>query len=469
MTSSIKGRLVLWIFTFISLLLIIIGASLFYNIKQAIFTSIDNSLDSKIEIVAGLLHFEEGKVEFELSEFISGEYAVPGSGRYYKVVMDEKVFAASPSLMNDDYDFTSGKRDMRKGAAGDLAYTSIGPGKERIRVMQHDFEFIGKPTTVFLGESIEVSLAAIGRIRIFLIIAIPVSIVITGLISSWIVNRSLMPLTLFSGAVSRITHENLNERVISGHHTEELAGLAEAFNAMLDRLQKAFEVEKRIISDASHELKTPLSVIRTQCDVVLQRSRTVEEYIEAIRTIKISGESMSRLVNDLLSLARLDSGLLLSAEFQKLTLNRCLEEAVNAMNVLAEKNNVQINSAFSENISIMGVKERLTEAFLNIIENAVRYNRPGGSVDIELSGNDNYAEVLIKDTGAGIKEDDLKRIFKRFYRADPSRTTGGTGLGLSIAKAIVEAHDGTIKAESRIGEGSRFVINFPLDLFLRKT
>ncbi len=230
---------------------------------------------------------------------------------------------------------------------------------------------------------------------------------------------------------------------------------------MLDRLQNAFEVEKRIISDSSHELKTPLSVIKTQCEVILQRSRTKEEYIEALETIMSSDDSMSRLVNDLLSLARLDSGLLSSTEFQEVQLNRCIEEAVNVVKILAEKTNVQINSEFSESINIIGARERLTEIFLNIIENAVRYNRQGGHVDIELSRNANYAEIVIKDTGMGIEENALKKIFDRFYRADPARTTGGTGLGLSITKSIIEAHDGKIKAESTIGEGSRFIINLP--------
>lgn len=460
--NSIKARLVLWIFAFISLLLVVIGASVFYNVKQAIFTSIDNSLDSKIEIVAGLLHFEEGKAEFELSEYISGEYAVPRSGRYYKVVIDGKVFAASPSLMNNEYDLTSGKTDIVKGSAGNLAYTAVGPGRERIRVMQHDLEFVGKQATVFLGESIEQSLSAIDRIKLFLLITIPASILIAGLISLWIITRSLMPLTLFSNAVSRITHKNLNERVMAGHHTSELSSLAGSFNAMLDRLQNAFETEKRIISDASHELKTPLTVIKAQCDVILQRSRTAEEYIEAISTIRTSGDSMSRLVNDLLSLARLDSGMLSSAEFKEVPLKICLEDAVRMVKVPAEKKDIRLTSSYSEDINVTGIKERLTEAFLNIIENAVRYNRPGGSVDIRLSGKNNYAEVVIKDTGPGIEADDLKRIYERFYRADQARTSGGTGLGLSIAKAIIEAHGGIIKAESKKGEGCSFYINIPL-------
>ncbi len=460
--NSIKGRLFIWLFAFISILLITVGISMYFKVRNAIFTSIDQSLNSEMAIVAGLLHFENEKIEFELSEVVSGEYVTPGSGHYYQVVLDGKTFAASQSLVDNEYDFTLRRTEIYNEDSGDIAYTSVGPAHETVRVMQHDFELLGIHASLFLAESIEESLATIERIKLFLFITIPVSIMLTGLISLLIVKQSLRPIDLFSGRVRNITHKNLNERIDSNRQTEELTRLAESFNEMLDRLQKAFEVEKRIISDASHELKTPLSVIKTQCDVILQRSRTPEEYIEAIDTVKSSGDSMSRLVNDLLSVARLDSGLLRSAEFQEVKLNRCLEEAVSVVKLLAEKNNVQINSALSESISIMGVKDRLTEAFLNIIENAVRYNRHGGTVDIAVSGNDNYVEILIQDTGTGIEENHLKRIFERFYRADPARSTEGTGLGLSITKAIIEAHGGAIKAESKIGEGTRFIINFSL-------
>ncbi len=444
------------------MLLITVGLSLYFEVKNAVFTSIDQSLNSEIKLVEGLLHFEDGKIEFELSEVVAGEYVIPGSGHYYKVMLDGQVFAASPSLVDNKYDFALTRAEMTNEGIGNVAYTSVGPAQETVRVLQHDFDFLGKPASIFLAESIEDSLRTIEKIKLYLFITILVSIMITGLISLLIVKQSLRPIELFSGRVKNITHKNLNERIDTKKQTEELTRLAESFNAMLDRLQKAFEVEKRIISDASHELKTPLSVIKTQCEVILQRSRTKEEYIEALETIMSSGNSMSKLVNDLLSLARLDSGLLSSAGFQEVSLNRCLEEAVSVVNVLAEKSNIHINSTLSENISIMGGKERLTEAFLNIIENAVRYNRQGGSVDIELSRNDNYAEVVIKDTGTGIEEEDLGKIFERFYRADSARTTGGTGLGLNIAKAIVEAHDGKIKAESTVGEGSRFVIKLPI-------
>lgn len=459
--NSIKGRLVLWIFTFISVLLIIIGVSIYYKVKNAIFTSIDNSLDSKIEIVTGLLHYEEGEIEFELSEFVSGSYAVPRSGAYYKVLLDGEVFAASPSLADDTYDFVPDRSGMSGEDPVDVAFTAVGPGDERVRVMKHEFDFLGRQAAVYLAESIEESLYVIERIRLFLIFTVPLSILLAGLVSMFIVKRSLTPLSLFSGAVRQITHENLNERIEASVQTNELKDLAASFNGMLDRLQKAFEVEKRIISDASHELKTPLSVIRTQCDIILRRSRTADEYIEAVETIKESGMSMNRLVNDLLSLARLDSGLLIPEKFSDFAFNECIEDAAALVALPAEKRGVRIITDLRSGAAVSGEKEKLTEAILNIIENAVKYNKEGGSVVISASLDDKEAMVRIEDTGMGIAEDERDRIFERFYRADRSRSTEGTGLGLSISKAVIEAHNGRIEVSGSPGKGSCFTVIIP--------
>lgn len=460
--NSIKGRLVIWIFTFISVLLITIGVSIFLKVENAIFTSIDNSLDSKIEIVTGLLHYEEGQIEFELSEYVSGSYAVPRSGSYYKVLLDGAVFAVSPSLVDAAYEFGPDRSGISGGNPVDAAYTAAGPGDEHVRVMRHEFDFLGRRAVVYLAESIEDSLHVIEMVRLFLIVTIPLSILLAGLVSMLIVQRSLMPLGLLSGSIRKITHENLNERIETSAQTNELKDLAASFNGMLDRLQKAFEVEKRIISDASHELKTPLSVIRTQCDIILQRSRTAEEFIEAIETIKESGMSMSRLVNDLLALARLDSGLLTPEKFSEFSLNECIEEATALVALLAEKRGVRITTDLRADVKVSGNKEKLTEAVLNMIENAVKYNNEGGSVIITASADDKEAMVRIQDTGMGIKESELHLIFERFYRADISRSTEGTGLGLSIAKAIVEAHNGCIEVSSSAGKGSIFTVSIPL-------
>ena len=255
-----------------------------------------------------------------------------------------------------------------------------------------------------------------------------------------------------------------SERLDQRTTVEELTVLADSFNEMLDRLQRAFENERRLISDASHELKTPVSVIKAQCDVVFQRDRTKDEYLEALRTIRTASNGIVKLVRDLLTLARLDSGLFSSADFRMVSLGECVGRAVAALSPLAERRAIRLETSLNEGLTLLGDSERLTEVLLNIIENAVRYNRDGGLVEITSWERSDRVGVEIRDTGVGIGSDELERIFERFYRTTASRSVEGTGLGLSIARCIVEAHGGEIRVESEPGIGSCFSVSLPRKL-----
>ena len=155
-----------------------------------------------------------------------------------------------------------------------------------IRVLQHDLTAFGSAFSVFAAESLSTSIEMMYRFRHFLLIIIPSGILVVSFVGLWLAKRSLIPIEVFSARVRTITHRTLGERIYAETETRELRGLADSFNEMLDRLQKVFDSMRRLIGDASHELKTPVSVIRTQCDVVLQKERTSEEYIEAVNTLR---------------------------------------------------------------------------------------------------------------------------------------------------------------------------------------
>jgi heavy metal sensor kinase len=461
--GSIKGRLLLWLFSFASLLLIALGFFLYNKIGDIVISSVDDILHSQTQLIVGLLHEEDGGINLELSEVISGEYSIPRSGHYYKVLINGEPAAISHSLVSSEFNLASGKIVSGDEKLGEKIYLSVGPDNEPLRVLQHDLDFMGQPVSIFTAESLRESLSMINRFRYFLFIIIPLSILTGGLVSLWITKKSLDPLSIFSSKIETITHKTLNERIETEAEARELIGIASSFNKMLERLQSAFDAEKRLIADASHELKTPLSVIKTKCDVLLQKDRTTDEYTAALNTIRHTSDTMKKIVEDMLSLARLDSGILSSGSFQMIPIKNILEKAVQLAGVLAGKTGVKINPRFrdAEDMDITGDQNTLTEAFLNVIENAVRYNKPGGAVDVALSKNRGHITVMIKDTGSGIRRDDMDRIFDRFYRSDVSRSVEGSGLGLSIAKAIIEAHNGGIKAESEAGHGSCFTIILP--------
>lgn len=462
MLGSIKGRLFLLFFIFSSLALLTIGFFMHYEIKKVVLDSVDHTLHSKIQMVTGLIHEEHGTIELELSEVISGEYSIPRSGHYYKVIMDGKVLAASPSLVDENYDLTSGNLEYEDREAKERIFTSTGPDEEPIRVLQHDLNLLGRSFSIFVAESLAESLTMIENFKRFLLFVIPAGILSVTLWGLWITRQSLRPLENFSSRIKIITHKNMNKRIDAEKEVRELRTLARSFDEMLDRLQQAFEAQKRLISDASHELKTPVSVIKTHCDVMLQKERTADELLEVLKKIKAVSDNMGRLIKDLLTLARLDSGILAPGDFKRFSINECVHQAIELTTPMALRKSIIIKDLLSNDIHIIGDKDKITEAILNILENAINYNKENGTVEITSSVDNNWAKISIKDTGIGIKKEELERIFERFFRSDGVRSKEGTGLGLSIAKAIIEAHRGTIQVESEYGKGSCFILMLPL-------
>jgi heavy metal sensor kinase len=459
--GSIKGRLFFWSLLITSAVMIVLGISIYLEIRESILHSVADTLHSKIQILKGLLHERQGMVELELAEVVSGAYSVPRSGHYYKVMVGGDVLAASPSLTEEDFDLDTGELVSRDDALQETVYLSLGPAHEPIMVVRHDFLLFDKPATVYAAQSLEESMQMIYKFRAILFIAISLNILVLAFAGFWIARRSLSPLARFSDRIEKITHKTMGERIDPEFQVDEVRDVARSFNAMLDRLQDAFEAEKRLVADASHELKTPLAVIKAQCDVLLQRERTKEEYAAALSKIKGTSDTMKKLIDDMLSLTRLDSGSLSSSGFRDVSLSECIDRAVKFTEFMAEEKRISINKNMPEDICIRGDQDALTEVFLNIIENAVKYSPAENTVEIIAASDGREASVEIRDHGAGIKREHLERVFDRFYRGDTSRGSQGTGLGLSIAKAIAEAHGGMISVKSESGKGSSFFITLP--------
>uniref|UniRef100_UPI00405727EF sensor histidine kinase n=1 Tax=Candidatus Electronema sp. TaxID=2698783 RepID=UPI00405727EF len=464
MLRSIKGRLLLWIFCSVSVLFCAFGWALHLKLHYLIEDSIDRTIHSSLQLVKGLVHTHDGKsIQCESNEFVHGDYVVPDSGHYYKVFVDGELVGYSFSLVDKDFDLSPGEPIFHNAKAQEWVYETEGPNGEPLRVIRHDFVYMDKPIQVIAAENMAESLDMIHRLTIFFMIVMPLVIFAIGLTSLAIASLSLRPLHDFSAALEKISHKNLEERIETGRQTVELRRLAEKFNALLERLQQAFEAEKNLLGNAAHELKTPLAVIRAECDIALQKPRSAEEHQESLQEIRSVSEAMLDQVNGLLTLARLDSGMLDASAFQPVSLKDCIADAARLAEPLAKQKNVLLNASLNGGgLVVSGDKDTLTEAVLNVIENGVKYNHPGGFVAVELRRREDRAEIVVSDTGIGISEEDNARIFDRFYRAASARSMEGSGLGLSIVKAVMQAHQGEILAEEQSGGGSRFVLSLPL-------
>ncbi len=277
----------------------------------------------------------------------------------------------------------------------------------------------------------------------------------------WVSSRIVGPIAAITATASRISATNLSERIEARGVERELEQLANVLNATFGRLESAFAQLTRFTADASHELRTPLAVLRSQAELALSRPRAPEEYRETVEACLKAALRMTNLVEGLLTLARADAGRL-ELRTAPVDLVAVVQEALAQARPLAEDRQVALAATVSPAV-VKGDAAMLARVVGNLLENAIRYNRPGGRVNVELVEADGEAVLRVQDDGVGIPAEDQPRVFERFFRVDKarSRAMGGSGLGLAICKAIVEAHGGSVTFESRLGESTTFRVRLP--------
>lgn len=243
---------------------------------------------------------------------------------------------------------------------------------------------------------------------------------------------------------------------------DELTLLGDEFNALTERLQNSENKRHQFVSDASHELKTPLASIKLLSDSILQNDMDMATVKEFVGDIGNEADRLNRMSTKLLSLTRIDSQVDNDCEIVEIA--PTVEKVIKMLSIIAEKNSVTISTELTDNCPILIMEDDLYQIIFNLVENGIKYNRVGGSLHIEATRDRENAVLRIKDTGVGIPEDSISHLFERFYRVDKARArkSGGSGLGLSIVRNMVERNGGTICVSSVFGEGSVFTVTFPI-------
>jgi len=243
---------------------------------------------------------------------------------------------------------------------------------------------------------------------------------------------------------------------------DELTVLGNEFNDLISRLQISEKKRSQFVSDASHELKTPLASIKLLSDTILQNdmdASTVKEFVEDIGQ---EAERLNRMSQKLLTLSRIEGQS--DGNCEIIFISPTVDRVVRMLSVIADESQIQISCDLKSDSSILILEDDLYQIIFNLVENGIKYNRHGGILHVSLSRDEENAVISVHDTGMGISEEALEHIFERFYRVDKarSRSTGGSGLGLAIVKNLVERNGGSIRAESKLGEGTRFLVTFPI-------
>jgi heavy metal sensor kinase len=304
---------------------------------------------------------------------------------------------------------------------------------------------------------------ALDRFRLIEKEFLPLLALLAGLLGYWLSGRALAPVNKIIHSAERIDLRNLRERVEVPKAHDELRRLSETVNAMLARIETSVARITQFTADASHDLRTPLSLVRTHAELALRRPRTEAEYRASLSKILIATDQTTQLVDQLLTLARADAGAA-QLHFQEQDLSAILRAAALNAGEMCEAKGLRFTANIAEGpIHVRGDAQALERLFLCILENAVKYT-PTGEVSLHAEVQNGSISVAIRDTGLGIAEKDLPHIFDRFYRADQARSVEvrGSGLGMAIARWIAETHQGTITAASEVGKGSTFEVRLPV-------
>ena len=298
----------------------------------------------------------------------------------------------------------------------------------------------------------------------------------------WLANRAMHPVKIITRAAHEISETDLNRR-LNLHSPDELGELADTFDQMLAKLNAAFNRQRQFTADASHELRTPLTIVNLEAERALSSRHSSDEYQQALEVIQSENEFMIRLVNDLMTLARMDAGQAV-LQPEVLDLSDVALEVVERLAPLAVRNNIKITTGELPELVINGDRQFLSQMLSNLVENAIKYTRGQEKrVYVETgcrnSGNGAQAWVQVSDNGPGITPEHLQHIFDRFYQVDKARTHGtaegdstttetespsGSGLGLSIVQWIVQAHGGQVSVKSEAGKGSTFEVSLPMEI-----
>lgn len=447
----LKLKLTLWYVLLLTIVITIFSVVTYLSLEKMIIINEDTILKTQVQQISSVLDIENGKIKsgdepfYANTDFYGALYSYPDLN-----LIESNIPSRILGQYTTNTDFI-----------GKYQTVILPEGKLRVysAPVYYDNKIIG---IIVIAQSLNLMDIAMKNLFGIFTIIIPILIGIAILGGIIISNKALKPISHMTKVAREISVGDLSKRLNLPYTNDEIGNLAQTFDMMIEKLENSFKRQKQFTHDASHELRTPIAVIQTQAESALNGTGTKEEYKKALQVILEEAKHMSKLVHDLLFLARSDS----NAEkltIENLNFSELIEGIVNELAPLAENNGLILKIIKNDPSYIRGDQTRIIQLFYNLIDNAIKYTPAGGKVEISVENAGKFIKTSIKDTGMGIPEEHLPHIFERFYRVDKARTrkSGGSGLGLSICQWIVNAHGGKIEVESCEGKGATFVVWLP--------
>lgn len=457
MTLPIRIRLTVWYFAVLAVVLSAFGVSAYVEMRHSIRQTVDEELQIRAEGVHQLIEraIQRG-AEDDLQEGLR-EHTELRQGGALLQVSDERGNWIYRSPVMRDYGVPRPSTIPRRA-------TEFMGKDVPLRIWTLKVNVGGEAYIIQSAFEMDDFYEALDHFALLLFVSIPTLLLCAAAGGYWISTRALAPVDQITQTARTISAQNLSSRLVVPKTGDELQRLSETLNGMLERLESAFKKITQFTADASHELRTPVAVMRTRTELSLRKARSAEEYRDVIAEVLAELEKTSALIEQLMFLARADSGAE-TLRFTPTNVAEVLREACHQGSALAEAKQIAFQEEISgESMWVKGDTSSLRRLFLILIDNAVKYTPANGQVEVSLHRNDGFAVAEVRDTGIGIAEADLPSVFERFYRADKARTreSGGVGLGLSIGRWITEVHAGTIEVRSTPGQGSVFQVRLPI-------
>jgi len=450
---SIRFRLALWYWLTMALILGMFAAGARLSMRASLLETIDHDLRGRLPEIRKFLEQHSDRGTSAWVDMIREETEL-GMGGGLVEVWDGAghLLFRTPRLAG----VALGKSETRNRVNFGFGWIHRSP----LRVASQAVSAGGRQFTVAVAEPLDEMEESLQRFDRALFISLPLLLLLASVGGWWMSTRAMAPVDRIALEAARISIGNLSARVPVPTTEDELHRLAQTLNEMLGRIEIAVRRMTQFTADASHELRAPLTLIHTAADFSLRGERPREDLVEAMR--KIARESMrtGSLIDNLLVLARADSGVD-PIELREVDLVQIAQKAQDEMRPAAQAKQIELTLKTPEEpLHAKGDEDSLTRLIVILLDNAVKYTNPGGRVGIAVRLDGCDAEVVVTDTGIGIASEDLPRIWDRFWRADKvrSRSMGGAGLGLSIAREIATRQGAVVDAESAMGRGSRFSV-----------
>ena len=461
--ESVRGRLTLFYVSVLAVALVIVGALIYVLLARALFVRVDESLLAGVGIAATSLSndLEEGQ---DYEDAARSTVAEQASGVQMLAVYDGGGRLIAESGRDGDLEITLPGRDLLP-ETGDLLQTVLErDGDDRHRLAFRRIHLPPAEYIVVVGADLEPLDEELEFLRGILWYMVPIALLLAAIGGSFLARQSLSPVVAMADRARRIGVENLSERLPVANPRDELGHLAETFNELLGRLEASLVRQRQFMADASHELRTPVTTTRTAAAVALQQAHRDEaDYRETLRIVEQQAARLSRVVDDLFTLARADAG---SYPMQPtpMYLDEVIDDVVRAARVVAGTRNVVVEATAVPEAAFTGDEELIRRMIANLVDNAVRHTPDGSAVRVELDQTDAGYAIAVKDQGPGVPADIRSQIFERFFRGDAARRSSvhdGAGLGLALTRWIARAHGGDVVVARSSPSGSTFVVSLP--------